>query len=224
MISTMETHKDCNITYRMMVSGKPQYTRMTVRKSSDRSHFIIGIENVDAEIKKEKQHLKELKTEKELARRDDLTGVKNKTAYRELEASVQGNIDNGLDYLNFALVVCDSNNLKLINDTKGHAAGDEYIRASAALLCGIFSHSPVFRVGGDEFVVFLRGNDYSARHELMEKLRGQMLENLKTNGGAVLASGMAEYLPESDSFVSEIFERADKDMYDDKARLKALEG
>jgi hypothetical protein len=58
----------------------------------------------------------------------------------------------------------------------------------------------------------------------MEKLRGQALENLKTNGGAVLASGMAEYLPESDSFVSEIFERADKDMYDDKARLKSIEG
>lgn len=223
MISTMETHKDCSMTYRMMVSGKPQYTRMTVRKSSDGSHFIIGIENVDAEIKKEKQRLKELKTEKELARRDDLTGVKNKTAYRELEASVQGNIDNGLDYLNFALVVCDCNNLKLVNDTKGHAAGDEYIRESAALLCGIFVHSPVFRVGGDEFVVFLRGNDYSARKELMEKLRGQVLENLKTNGGVVLASGMAEYLPESDSFVSEIFERADKDMYDDKARLKSIE-
>ena len=58
----------------------------------------------------------------------------------------------------------------------------------------------------------------------MEKLRGQVLENLKTNGGVVLASGMAEYLPESDSFVSEIFERADKDMYDDKARLKSIEG
>ena len=39
-----------------------------------------------------------------------------------------------------------------------------------------------------------------------------------------MASGMAEYLPESDSLVSEIFERADKDMYDDKARLKSIEG
>ncbi len=44
----------------------------------------------------------------------------------------------------------------------------------------------------------------------------------KTNGGVVLASGMAEYLPESDSLVSEIFERADKEMYDDKARLKSI--
>lgn len=221
MISTLENHRNSSITYRIMVSGKPQYIRMTVRKSSDGSHFIIGVENVDDEIQKEKQHLKDLKTEKELARRDELTGVKNKIAYRELEASVQGNIDNGLDYLNFALVVCDANNLKQINDTQGHTAGDEYIRSTSQLLCDIFVHSPIFRVGGDEFVVFLRGNDYSSRHELMEKLRSQVLENKKANSGVILAAGMSEYNPETDSFVSEIFERADKEMYEDKKKLKA---
>lgn len=222
MISTMETHKDCSINYRMLVSGKAQYTRMTVRKSSDGTHFIIGVENVDDEIKREKKHLKELKSEKELARRDELTGVKNKTAYKELEASIQGNIDSGMEYLTFAIVLCDSNNLKQINDTKGHAAGDEYIRSSSNLLCDIFVHSPVFRVGGDEFVVFLRGNDYAARHELMDKLRNQVLENNKTGTGVVLASGMAEYIPESDILVSDTFNRADKAMYENKKQLKLL--
>lgn len=221
MISSLENHRDCSITYRIMISGKPQYTRMSVRKSSDGSHFIIGVENVNDEIQKEKQHLKELKTEKELARRDELTGVKNKTAYRELERSVQVNIDNGMDYLTFALVVCDTNNLKQINDTQGHAAGDEYIQASARLLCDIFVHSPVFRVGGDEFVVFLRGNDYSSRHELMERLHSHVLENKRKGCGVILASGMSEYNPEGDSFVTDIFERADKEMYEDKQKLKA---
>lgn len=222
MISTMETHKDCSINYRMVVSGKAQYTRMTVRKSSDGTHFIIGIENVDDEIKKEKQHLKELNTEKELARRDELTGIKNKTAYKELEKSIQGSIENNTANLVFAIVVCDTNNLKKINDTKGHAAGDEYLRASSNLLCDIFVHSPVFRVGGDEFVVFLRGNDYAARHELMDKLRNQVLENNKTGTGVVLASGMAEYIPESDILVSDTFNRADKAMYENKKQLKLL--
>ena len=221
MISSLENHRDCSITYRIMISGKPQYTRMSVRKSSDGSHFIIGVENVNDEIQREKQHLKELKTEKELARRDDLTGVKNKTAYRELERSVQVNIDNGMDYLTFALVVCDTNNLKQINDTQGHAAGDEYIKASARLLCDIFVHSPVFRVGGDEFVVFLRGNDYASRHELMERLHSHVMENKRKGCGVILASGMSEYIPENDSFVTDIFERADKEMYEDKQKLKA---
>ena len=221
MISALENHRDYSITYRLMISGSVQYTRMSVRKSSDGSHFIIGVENVNDEIQKEKQHFKELKTEKELARRDELTGVKNKTAYKELEGSVQRNIDNGMDYLTFALIVCDTNNLKQINDTKGHAAGDEYIRASAQLLCDIFVHSPVFRVGGDEFVVFLRGNDYDSRHELMERLRGRVLENKEAGDGVILAAGMSEYNPESDSYVSDIFERADKEMYEDKQKLKS---
>ena len=222
MIATMENHKNCSVNYRMIVSGKVQYTRMTVRKSSDNTHFIIGVENVDEEIKKERKRLRELKTEKELARRDELTGVKNKTAYKELEQSVQENMDNGLDYLSFALVVCDANNLKQINDSHGHNAGDEYIRASANLLCNIFVHSPVFRVGGDEFVVFLRGNDYFYRDELMEKLRNLVLENKQRGIGVTLASGIAEYNSETDNFVSDIFNRADKEMYEDKKKLKSL--
>ena len=220
LLSTLEDRKNCSFDYRLIADGKPRFTRMIVRKTSDGSHFIVGVEDIDAEVQREKQHLRALKTEKELARRDELTGIKNKTAYKELEKSVQGNIDNGMDYLNFALVVCDANNLKQINDTQGHVAGDEYIKASARLLCDIFVHSPVFRVGGDEFTVFLRGNDYLSRQELMDRLRSQVLENKKAGTGVILASGMAEYNPESDSFVSDIFERADKEMYEDKQRLK----
>lgn len=221
LLSMFEDHKDCSIDYRIIVNGKSRYTRMIARKSSDGTHFIIGVEDIDEVIKREKRHMKALKTEKELARRDELTGVRNKTAYKELEKSIRSNIDNGMDYLNFALVVCDSNNLKMINDTLGHAAGDEYIKASAQILCDIFVHSPVFRVGGDEFVVFLRGSDFSSRKELMEKLRSKVIENKKNGDGVVLASGMAEYQPETDSFVSEVFDRADKEMYADKQRLKA---
>ncbi|MBO4679760.1 MAG: GGDEF domain-containing protein, partial [Lachnospiraceae bacterium] len=222
LITTLKDHKSCSIDYRIMEGGKSHYVRATVRKTVDEAHYIIGVENIDDEIKKEKQHLKALNTEKELARRDELTGVKNKTAYKELEKSVQSNIDNGMDYLPFAIVVCDANNLKQINDTLGHVAGDEYIKSSAMLLCHIFEHSPVFRVGGDEFVVFLRANDYSNRVELMNKLRETVCENQKSGSGPVLASGMATYAPEKDRLMSEVFDRADKEMYDNKQRLKMM--
>ncbi len=224
MITALESHKGCSLEYRIIVAGKNRYVRMSVRKTSDGTHFIIGIENIDEEIKREKQHLRALKTEKELARRDELTGIKNKTAYKELEDSVQSNMDNGLDYLPYALIVCDANNLKKINDTQGHAAGDEYLKASAKLLCNIFVHSPVFRIGGDEFVVFLRGSDYASKNELMEKLRGQVLDNQKTGSGPVLASGIAEYDMKNDNFVSDVFDRADKEMYENKQKLKAGNG
>ena len=193
---------------------------MTIRKTSNETHYIIGIENIDDVIKKEKQQLKALNTEKELARRDELTGVKNKTAFHELEKAVQTNIDNGMDYLPFALVVCDGNNLKKINDTLGHVAGDEFIKKSAKLLCNTFLHSPVFRIGGDEFVVFLRGDDYSNRDVLLKSFRTQVLENKKSESGPVVASGIAEFIPEKDTLVSDIFDRADKAMYKNKLELK----
>nr|MCR5399025.1 diguanylate cyclase [Lachnospiraceae bacterium] len=223
IIRTLRDYKSYSIDYRIMEGRKTHYVRMTLRKTADGTHYIIGIENIDDEVKKEKQHLKALNSEKELARRDDLTGVRNKTAYIELEKSVQDNINKGMDYLQFALVVCDANNLKKINDTEGHVAGDEYIKGSANLLCVIFDHSPVFRVGGDEFVVFLRGSDYTNREELMNRLRDRILENLRLGSGPVIASGMAEYAPETDSFMSEIFDRADKEMYENKQLIKEKE-
>ena len=218
--SILSNQKSCSIDYRVVAFKQTHYVRMTVRKTENGTHYIIGIENIDDEVKKEEERLKALNTEKELARRDELTGVKNKTAYNELEKSVQTNIDRGMDFQPFALVVCDSNNLKKINDTEGHAAGDEYIKNSSKLLCNIFVHSPVFRVGGDEFVIYLTGNDYINRKKLLESLRSQVQENLVKKTGSVLASGMAEYDAETDCLVSEVFIRADKDMYKNKQKLK----
>lgn len=224
LLSVLEGRKQYDLQYRLIVNGQVQHTRLLVRKSSDNMHLIIGVENVDDEVKREKEHLRALNTEKELARRDELTGIRNKTAFTELEQSVQSNIDRGMDYLPFAIAVCDLNDLKMINDTEGHKAGDEYIKSSAKLLCYIFDHSPVFRIGGDEFAVFLRGVDYTSRNQLVEKLRNISLSNSKTHDGPVIAVGLAEYDPETDTDVSEIFDRADHMMYDDKRGLKENSG
>jgi diguanylate cyclase (GGDEF)-like protein len=220
IISSLSERKMTSIDYRIVAPDSVHYVRMTTHKTNDGIHYIIGIVNIDDEVKRERELLKALTNEKELARRDELTGVKNKTAYKELEKSVQENIDKGLDYLPFGLVVCDANNLKRINDTEGHNVGDEYIKQSAKVLCDIFAHSPVFRIGGDEFTVFLRGDDYTNRAELMKKLRSKILDNVKTGSGPVLASGMSEYIPASDNLISDVFERADREMYEDKKRLK----
>ena len=114
-------------------------------------------------------------------------------------------------------------NLKNINDTQGHVAGDEYLKQSAMLLCHTFVHSPVFRVGGDEFVLFLAGDDFANREKLIESLRSQVRKNLQEKSGPVVASGLAEYNPQTDIQVSDIFDRADKDMYKNKHELKKEE-
>ncbi len=220
LLSVLELRKQFNIEYRLIVDAKPKHARMSIRKSSDEKHFIIGVENIEEEVKKEQERLQALNTEKELARRDELTGIRNKTAYTELEQSIQNNIDRGMDYIQFAIAVCDLNELKKINDTLGHQAGDEYIKSSAKLLCDIFDHSPVFRIGGDEFAIFLSGDDYTSRNELISRLHSRVMTNLAKHSGPVIAVGMAEFKPDSDTNVSDIFDRADHLMYDDKWKLK----
>ena len=219
MISALEDRKQFVIEYRLIIDDKSEHTRLTARKSSGGGHLIIGVENIEAEVSREREHLHALNTEKELARRDELTGTRNKTAYLELEKSVQNDIENGAN-LSFAVAVCDLNNLKKINDTLGHKAGDEYIKTCAALLCEIFDHSPVFRIGGDEFVIFLTGRDYDSRNELVLKLHNKALTNIDKREGPVVAVGMSEYVYGKDTDFSNVFDRADQFMYEDKRALK----
>lgn len=219
LISQLESRRQLTEDYRMIAEdGKAKYTRMTVTYSSDHSHFIICVENRDKDVQKEKEHLAALATANEMARRDDLTGTKNKTAYREVETELQGWIEEGSEP--FGIVVCDINGLKTINDTEGHKAGDDYIRASCRLICRIFQHSPVFRIGGDEFVAVLRGQDYRDRKTLLSVLRRQVEENVQIGDGPVVAAGLAVYRAEQDHSVEDVFNRADSEMYEEKTRLK----
>ena len=219
LITQLENRRHLSEDYRMILDGgKTQYTRMTVTYSTDRSHFIICVENRDEDVRREKEHLAELSTANEMARRDELTHTKNKTAYREMEATMQRQIEEGCEP--FGVIVCDINGLKAINDTKGHKAGDDYIKAACMLICRTFHHSPVFRIGGDEFAVLLRGEDFENREELLSGLRRKVEENIRIGEGPVVASGLAEYQPLSDRSVEDVFERADQQMYGDKTRLK----
>ena len=220
LLTAMRSRKKFYADCRVVVDGDPEYTKFSARRTSDSNHLIITVENIDDEVKKEKAQKKALSNEKELARRDELTGTKNKTAFIELEQSVQENLDKGLDYLPFALAVCDINDLKTINDTMGHQAGDDYIKEASKLLCDIFVHSPVFRVGGDEFVVFLGGADHDAKEELLGRLRSKVFENSIRKNGPVVAVGVSAFDPAHDNSFSDVFERADALMYENKKELK----
>lgn len=158
--------------------------------------------------------------------RDGLTKVGNRAGYLAAEKDFQVRIDAG-EQEQFALVVADVNGLKGVNDAMGHEAGDQLIRNASRCICRIYAHSPVFRIGGDEFVVILTGGDYARRDELLAELREKSLpciEELQIeNGGASVASGMAEFIPGTDSTVAEVFARADEAMYVCKKQMKQVQ-
>jgi len=119
----------------------------------------------------------------------------------------------------FSIVVCDLNGLKQVNDTFGHKAGDKYIQSACKTICTTFKHSPVYRIGGDEFVAILRGGDYEIRTELMARLHSKNEEH-RDCGDAVIAAGLADYRPGIDNTFASVFDRADAAMYEDKRVLK----
>ena len=194
---------------------------MNVSWSSDKTHFIICIENREEFVKKEMEQLQALSIANETARRDSLTGIRNMTAYQEFEAGLQKDVEEKA-VESFGIAVCDLNDLKTVNDTQGHKAGDEYIKDACRLICRVFAHCPVFRVGGDEFAVILRDKEYNDRNDLVAAFKRQIEDNVRIGSGPVVALGLADYMPSNDSSVEEVFKRADSRMYEDKARLKEL--
>ena len=154
---------------------------------------------------------------KKIVTKDALTGVSNKYAFDNAERELNGQIENREENP-FLIVVCDINDLKIINDTKGHIVGDDYIKKACASICNTFKHSRVFRIGGDEFVVVCQGEDYEHIDELLKRMNAVNSEN-RNNGGVQVAYGMARF--ENDSNVQDVFHRADKKMYEHKMWLKA---
>ena len=221
IISALENSKQYSADYRRILKGRVEHTRLTIMRSSDNVHFILGMENIDEEVKKEQEQIEALNRANELARRDGLTGTRNMTAYREFEESIQRSIDSASGHSPFAIVICDINDLKHVNDSKGHKAGDEYIRSACRMICGVFAHSPVFRIGGDEFAAVLAGGDYDKKEALVGMLRSRSTENLRTGDGPAVAVGIGVYDRSADHKVSDVFNRADEDMYVDKTAMKS---
>ena len=156
--------------------------------------------------------------------KDALTGVKNKMAYLQSEKDLNIKIASGLAK-DFALAVCDLNDLKEINDTKGHSAGDQCLVEACRIICNIFKHSPVFRIGGDEFVAIMRGQDYENRMELLKEME-ETNRNNAAERKVTVACGMSEFIQGKDHTVAEVFDRADREMYANKrsGRLSNSEG
>ena len=167
-----------------------------------------------------KHHIDDLNS---LAYHDSLTGVKNKTAYDDA-ASKLDMIDGEKEY---GIVVFDANNLKKINDTYGHERGNIYLQNACRLTCRIFKGSPVFRVGGDEFVVILQGDDYDNCYKLLRDFDVEAeRHNLATTNEwekINIAKGMVKYDPETDANVESVFKRADARMYVAKQKMKLAE-
>lgn len=157
----------------------------------------------------------------ELAYRDPLTGVKNKTAYLENVKRLEE--DARIRRVQYAVLVFDINGLKEVNDTRGHDFGDMLIIGACKIICGVFKRSPVYRIGGDEFVALLEERDYDRYPELLDELQAAFnAYNADAHNEIKIsvARGIAIYSEETDLTYNDVFKRADNAMYHNKLEMK----
>ncbi len=145
---------------------------------------------------------------------DQMTGVFNRRSYEEVLRIRDDDISA------VTVGVFDVNGLKQVNDSRGHEAGDELIRGAAACINEAFrDHGSCYRIGGDEFVVIIMGNEDSALLESMElnfrmavrEWRGTLVERMSISYGIVSRWEMG------DCTLSQMVAAADRRMYAAKA-------
>ena len=160
----------------------------------------------------------------EAANIDPLTKVRNKRAFVTEEEHMDEEIKNGT--AEFGVAVIDMNNLKTINDTYGHEKGDEAIRDLCNLICNTFKHSPVFRIGGDKFVVILRKFDLKYRDHLISDFyaASELEEAIVPWRGMSAAIGYKVFDPQTDNKFSDVMKVADARMYEKKVQMKKDKG
>ncbi|MBO7674156.1 MAG: diguanylate cyclase [Atopobiaceae bacterium] len=142
----------------------------------------------------------------DLAHVDQLTGLKNRTAFYEVSQVFDERIAAGTD-MRFDVAMFDVNDLKPVNDHQGHDAGDELLKKAAHGLAAAFEGHDVYRIGGDEFALICVDElgDLESRMAMLD---------------TSIAWGQATYRKGEDASVSAVLARADAIMYERKRRMK----
>ena len=154
----------------------------------------------------------------QLATTDPLTGLVNRTTFRQtLEIALDPKEGQGA-----ALLFCDLDGFKAVNDSLGHAAGDELLIAvSKRLRRQVRQLDVVARLGGDEFVVLCPALDEISAHRLADRVRRTVTEPYALSAGSAaigvsvgVAVAVAGAEPET------VLAQADAEMYRVKQRGK----
>ena len=200
--------------------GTPRWVRINGEPMFDAEGRFQGYRGVGRDVTS--STLAEQKVQ-ELARFDSLTGLPNRSMFlAELDRAIARAQRGGED---FAVCFMDLDRFKSINDTLGHAAGDELLKVMARRLRHVLrTNDMVARLGGDEFVIMLEGNaQANERAAVARKLLEAVGEPLALSGCEVLVTGSIGIacFPVDGADAATLLKHADAAMYQAKAQGKA---
>lgn len=154
-----------------------------------------------------------------LALRDPLTGLGNRRVLNQKLETIFTR--NPIDRQDVALIMCDVDGLKKVNDSKGHAAGDRLLIETATALqraADTVANSTVCRIGGDEFCIILDGGGMLSAEPVMQLASRTFTDSSASRS---LSSGIAFAGPDTNS-PGDLLRAADEAQYEEKRRRKGL--
>lgn len=181
--------KACFAAVPIMIGGAPWGELLATRAPGAppfRDRELRLLQTIAAQVAAAAARMRVFSQMAELAFRDPLTSVGNRRAFDErielavAEAATEGRM--------LAVILCDLDNLRELNESGGHHAGDDALRAVGAALVETLDPHPVFRLGGDEFAVPLLDCTLEDAHALGSRVLEAMPE------GLTISCGVAEFI------------------------------
>jgi diguanylate cyclase (GGDEF)-like protein len=164
-------------------------------------------------------------TLRSMALTDELTGLYNRRGFLRAGTCLLDALSR--DRIGALLFYIDVDNLKVINDSAGHAAGDSLLTRTAHVLRAVFrGRDPIGRLGGDEFVVLVPTSDAQASKRIMDRMQAEVAvaNLLHTESLLSLSAGFAQFDPRKPSSLPELLRQADMAMYGAKlVKLRHLD-
>lgn len=179
-----------SLTYRLLIDGEPRYVNlraaMVMEKGAEK--LIFGLNDVDDQVKRDQEYAHNLSAARNRANIDSQTGVKNEQAFEDMKEQLDHLIKTqSAPPFSVAFIDEDLSEKDGVSDEERIAL----IRQGCMVICKIYRHSPVYRLGETEFAVISRGDDYEQIDALMEKLEASNLE--EQNKDTPLSARMAKY-------------------------------
>ncbi len=179
-----------SLTYRLLIDGEPKYVNLRAAMVTEKGaeKLIFGLNDVDDQVKRDQEYAHNLSAARNRANIDSQTGVKNEQAFEDMKEQLDHLIKTqSAPPFSVAFIDEDLSEKDGVSDEERIAL----IRQGCMVICKIYRHSPVYRLGETKFAVISRGDDYEQIDALMEKLEASNLE--EQNKDTPLSARMAKY-------------------------------
>ena len=200
-----------NVRYRIITAdGRIRWLRESGRIVYGKDTLQKLIDGVIIDITDLKSYEEQLRY---LSLHDQLTGLYNRTFF---EAEMD-RLDSSREYP-LSIISTDLDGLKLINDTMGHEAGDQLLRAAGDLLYRSLRSSDILaRIGGDEFAAILPNTDHETSEKIAKRIRDNIAEHNKEHPDMPMSLSLGLATAENrETPIQATFKKADDLMYRDK--------